>query len=130
MFTLLDEVETTASFEGSHIVAIFKKLEKYEKLKLALADIRDEVERLFSIEVDGVMYHYLGADCKFLAIVTGIDCASSEYARIWCKCKSSERCDTTVKWSASDPSSGARTVEENIELSQLPRSRKKYNVSH
>ncbi len=92
-FTLLDEVETTASFEGSHILAIFKEPEKYEKLEIALADIRDDVEQLSSIEVDGVTYditYYLGADWKFLAIVTGIDSASSEYACIWCKCKSSE----------------------------------------
>lgn len=76
-----------------------------------------------------IKYH-LGGDWKFLAMVTGIDAASSEYACIWCKCKTSERFDTEKEWSISDPTAGARTIEENLSLSQLPKSRKKYNVSN
>lgn len=43
-----------------------------------------------------------------------------------CKCKTSERFDTEKEWSISDPTAGARTIEENLSLSQLPKSRKKY----
>ncbi len=132
-FTLLDEVDTVCLYEGSHTLAIFKETEKYDQLAVALADIRDEVEFLSSIELDGVTYnvtYYLGADWKFLAIVTGIGSASCEHACIWCKCKASEQCDLDMEWSVCDPSSGARTITENVALFQLPRSRKQYNVSY
>ena len=36
------------------------------------------------------------------------------------------RFDTEKEWSISDPTAGARTVEENLSLSQLPKSHKKY----
>ncbi len=94
-------------------------------MELALADIRNEVEQLSSIEVDGVKYnitYYLGGDWKFLAIVTGIDSASCEYIHVSGASLSLVSDVTPVKWSVSDPTSGARTVAENIELSQLPRS--------
>ena len=76
-----------------------------------------------------IKYH-LGGDWKFLAMVTGIDAASSEHAHIWCKCKSTERFDTEKEWSISDPTARGRTIEETVLLSQLPKSRKKYNVSN
>ena len=44
-------------------------------LKLALADIIDEVEHLKESEVEGMTFsisYYLGGDWKFLAVVTGI----------------------------------------------------------
>lgn len=72
--------------------------------------------------------YYLGGGWKFLAIVTGIDSARAEFACIWCKCGKEERHDMSKCWSISDPSHGARTIEENIELSQARR--KSYNVSH
>ena len=59
-------------------------------MKNALADIIAEVERLNTIDIDGrrfyIEYH-LGGDRKFLAMATGINCATSTYACIWCKCK-------------------------------------------
>lgn len=96
----------------------------------ALEDISEEVGRLTTIEVDEVTYsiqYYLGGDWKFLAIVTGIDSAKSEFACIWCKCGKGERNDMSKCWSILDPAFGARTVEENIKLRQQ---RKKTYVSH
>ena len=61
---------------------------------------------------------YLGGDRKFLAMVTGIDCATSTYACIWCKCPAIERYDTAQKWSISNVEYGARTMEENTRISQ------------
>ena len=88
IFTLLDEDQATSA-AGNHILAVFKQPEFYVYLKLALADIINEVEHLKEIEVEGVTFScsYLGGDWKFLAVVTGIDSASSDHACIWCKCK-------------------------------------------
>ena len=131
-FTLLDENQATYA-AGNHILAIFKQPESYECLKLALADIIHEVEHLKEIQVEGITFkitYYLGGDWKFLAVVTGIDSASSNHACIWCKCKKDERCDIQREWSLSDKNKGARTTDENMELAQRPRSRKEYSVSH
>ena len=121
-FTLLDENQATSA-AGNHILAIFKQPESYECLKLALADIIHEVEHLKEIQVEGITFkitYYLGGDWKFLAVVTGIDSASSDHACIWCKCK---RCDIQWEWSLSDKNKGARTTDENMELAQRPRLR-------
>ena len=132
-FTLLEESEKTGSFEGNHVLAIFKTPEKYNFVKNALEDIIRDVERLKEIRIGQDTFsieYYLGGDWKFLAAVTGIDAASSTYACIWCKCKRDERWDTSKEWSISDVTKGARSTEENLEISALPNSRKKFNVSN
>ena len=119
-FTLLDEGSLAYSAEGNHALAIIKEQENYASLQNALEDISEEVGRLTTIEVDEVTYsiqYYLGGDWKFLAIVTGIDSAKSEFTCIWCKCGKGER-HMSKCWSILDPAFGARTVEENIKLSQ------------
>ena len=131
-FTLLDEGSGTSS-SGNHILAVFKAPESYESLKLALEDIRKEVEDLHSIEVDGVSYEiefFLGGDWKFLALVTGIDSACSTYSCIWCKCRADERHDPDKEWSIQHLTMGARTIDENVLLSKRPRSHKRFNVSN
>ena len=96
-------------------------------------DIIQEVDHLREINVVGETYKisfYLGGDWKFLAVVTGIDAASSDYACISCKCWKEDRSDITQWWSIKNVSSGARTTEENKELAGRPHVRKVYNVSH
>ena len=132
-FTVLEEGSLAYSCDGNHPLAIFSSNEDYDGLYNALADIREDVETLKAIEVDGVTYqivYYLGGDWKFLACITGIDSASSNYSCIWCKCSAEERWNMDKQWSICSESSGARTIEENIRLSKLPKSKKKYNVSH
>jgi len=132
-FTLLEEGSAAHSHEGNHALAIFKTDEDYAGLNNALEDLVSEVERLKRIEVDGTFYsieYYLGGDWKFLATVTGIDSASCMYACIWCKCSANDRWDMDKQWSISDPSHGARTIEENMQLASRPRSKKQYNVTH
>ena len=110
------------SSEGNHTLALLKEPEKR-----GLEDLRNEVERLTEIVVDGETYqidYYLGGDWKFLACITGIDSAHSQFACICCKCSMTDRADVEKKWSISDPSLGARTIEENIALSKLPKSKK------
>ena len=131
-FTILDE-DQTGSAAGNHILAVFKQPESYDCLKLALEDIIEEVNNLQEIQVEDITFkitYYLGGDWKFLAVVTGIDSASSEHACIWCKCKKDDRGDIQRVWSLSDKEHGTRTIDENTELAQRPRSRKAYNVSH
>ena len=99
--------------------------ESYDPLKLALEEIIKEVEHLDAIDVNGVSYtieYFMGDDWKFLAMVTGIDSATSTYPYIWCKCDKDQQHHITAKWSISG------TTDENIVLSKLYRSRK-YNVS-
>lgn len=131
-FTLLEEGRLAYSSEGNHALVIFKEPEKYESLKDAPEDICDEVKRLEEITVDGHTYKinfYLGGDWKFLALITGIDSASSKYPCMWCKCSTDERRDVDKHWSITDPTLGARTIEENVKVSQLPKSKRKHNVS-
>ena len=131
-FTVLEE-DQPGSAAGNHILAVFKQPESYDSCKLALADLIVEVQELKEIEVDGTTFqimYYMGGDWKFLAMVTGIDAASSTYACIWCHCKKDERGDIKREWSLSDKDKGARTIDENLELAKRPRSRKAYNVSN
>lgn len=131
-FTLLEEGWLAYSSEGNHTLAILKEPEKYQSQKDALEDICDEVKRLEEITVDGHTYKinfYLGGEWKFLALITGIDSASSQYPCMWCKCSTDERRDVDKHWSITDPTLGARTIEENVKVSQLPKSKRKHNVS-
>ena len=84
-FTLLEEGALAYSAEGNHPLAIIKESEKYDEMCSALEDIRKEVERITTIDVDDSTYrivYYLGGDWKFLAMCTGIDSATSDYACI------------------------------------------------
>ena len=72
-FTLLDEGIKACTYEGNHVLAIFKEPEDYESLKNALADIIKDVENLSSIDINGISYsieYYIGGDWKFLALIT------------------------------------------------------------
>ena len=82
-------------------------------------DLRQEVKTWKEIEVGGVKYKIVN---KFLACVTGIDSASSTYSCIWCKCSAEEHWYMGKHWSISSTSQGARTIEENVRLSKLPKS--------
>ncbi len=86
-FTLLNEGTLTQSSSGNHTLAILRVPEKYyDSLVEALHDISIEAENLRSIIINGVSYdieYFLGGDMKFLAMVCGIDAATSEYACTW-----------------------------------------------
>lgn len=91
-FTIL-EGDRAYGAAGNHCIAIFREPETYESMKICLRDIINEIENLKEIVVNGKTYtveYYLGRDWKFLAMITGIDSASSTYSCIWCKCPSVE----------------------------------------
>ena len=41
LHSVLEESETTGSYEGNYVLAVFKTPEKYAFLKMALEDIKD-----------------------------------------------------------------------------------------
>ena len=132
-FTILDESNKSGSFEGNHVLAVFKTPENYSSLKKALEDIIKDVERLERINIGDKSFdieYFLGGDWKFLASITGVDAASCTYACIWCKCSRAERFDPDKEWSLTDTTKGARSVLENREHAAQPRSRQRYNVSN
>ena len=62
----------------------------------------------------------MGGDLKFLAMIYGIESATSTYSCIWCKCPKSKRWDMSQKWSLL-----------SSEKSHLPKSNKnKFNCVH
>ncbi len=129
-FTLL-EGALAYSAEGNHPLAIIKENEKYDTLCAALKDIRDDVEGLRTIGVEGHTYniiYYLGGDWKFLAICTAIDSATSTYVCIWYKCSKDDLPNVGSGWSIMDTAKGARKVEESTDLGQ--KCKKQFNVSH
>ena len=113
-------VQVKLSGDGTIIGGqLHKQPESYDCLKLALEDIIKEVEELKEVHLDGNTFkieYYLGGDWKFLAMVTSIDAASSDYACICGKCKKDDCGDIQQQWSLCDKYLGARTIEENIEL--------------
>ena len=136
-FTVLDEGAAAYSADGNHPLAIFKEPEDYESLRKSLSDLLIEISELKTIKVNGESFeleYFLGGGggggYEILAIVTGIDSTSSTYSCVWCKCPASDRFDATMQWSATDPQKGARTVQENNEISALPKTRRKFNISH
>ncbi len=103
-----------------HLLAMVRAPEKCEYLKRifdpildARCDIMTIGEHMFDLQ------YYLGADMKFINEVKGIGACNSTYSCAWCKCPSSERHDSTKKWSMVDPVKGARTISEIQRMSKL-----------
>ena len=133
-FTILEEGEKARSSAGNHCIGIFKVCEDYSALYEALQDIIIEASDLKYITINGNKYdikYFLGGDMKFLALVCGIESATSTHSCIWCKIPKDERHNMKMKWSISDTQYGARTIEEISSMSQLSKNNKKrYNCSH
>ena len=122
-FTILEE-NSTGSLDGIHPIALFCDSEKYELVKLALADLIDEMKDTEVITVDDETFrivYSLGGDYKFPSMVTGIDSANCKYACIWCKCPKESRWITDKTWDS-------RTTEVNELLSS--KSKKSFNVTN
>ena len=132
-FTILEEGQRACSVSGNHTVAILKVPESYETLSAGLEDICEEAKNLKSRDIDGVVYDielYIGGDWKFLAMICGLESATSTYACIWCKCPKSERWDMSREWSITDTKQGARTTDEITEKSKLAKtSKQRFNCA-
>ena len=133
-FTLLDEGQLAQSERGNHLLAVLKVPEHYDDIALGLSDLLEEMSNLKYIEVDGCRFeieYFLGGDWKFLVMCVRIDSAISEYACVWCKCPIAERCDVKKSWSITDPSKGARTIQEISQLAKMKKTKtvKNFNCS-
>ena len=101
--------------------------EKYEHLQIALADIIAEVRELKNLTVHQHSFeieYFLCSDLKLLAIICGIESATSKYSCVWCKCPSSERFDMSKEWSFLNEENGARMVDDIISCHRKPKSQK------
>ena len=123
-FTILEEGEKAHSAAGNHSIGIFKVCESdYNALYEALQDII-EASDLKYITINGNKHnikYFLGGDIKFLALVCGIQSATSTHSCIWCKIPKDERHKMELKWSISDTQYGARTIEEYLTCLSLVR---------
>lgn len=72
----------------------------------------------------------MSGDWNFLALILGLDAANSNHSWLWCKCPAKERHDLSKMWSLTDRKHGARSIEEIIAKSSLPKSAEWYNCSH
>ena len=125
-FTILEEDELVCSAKGNHSIGIFKVSENYDDLAAALKDFIEEAKDFEVVTVQGKVHnlqYYLGGDWKFLALVCGLESATSEYACIWCKCPKRQRWDMSLTWSF-DSERGGRTTDEIIDKSKLAKSSK------
>ena len=120
-FTLLDEGDKAMAAEGNHIIAIVKVPENYSSLSTALRDIRNEIASLNNISIGTHTFDiewFLGGDWTFLACCEGLGAAISTYPCIWCKCPLYDKYEGDKEWSLSDPTKGARTVQEIEDMSK------------
>ena len=91
------------------------------------------ISDLKNISINGNEYNikFLGGDMKFLAIVCGIEAATSKHSCIWCEVPKDERHNMNLKWSMNDTQYGARTIEEISSMAQLSKNNKnRYNCKH
>ena len=133
-FTIIDEGSRAQSVLGNYSIAILKVTEHYKKLQTGLADIISEAKDMEVLTIQDQVYtiqFYLGGDLKILVIVCGIESATADHACVWCKCSKSQRPDMQLQWSISDPSKGARTVQDIKEKCKLGKTNKnRYNCKH
>ena len=100
-FPVLERDLNPTSVHGSHPVAIIKTKETFESLSTSLQNIIDEASALDKISINGVTFEielFLGGDWKFLAMICGLDSATSRYSCIWCTCPKEEQWDMSKKY--------------------------------
>ena len=120
-YTVIDD-KNCMSERGNYLLAIVQCPETRNCLRRALKDLFDDFNSLDFIETDGKLIEvvkFVGGDLKFLNQVTGIGGFASTYSCLWCKCTKQDRSDVTKKWSMTDTTQGARTVEQITECAKM-----------
>ena len=110
------------SVRGNHCIAILRVFEDYDDLLQSLQVIISKAKDLETVTINDISYQiqlFLSGNWKFLAIICGLESATSQHACIWCECSKTERCDMDLEWSITDPTNGARTIEEITEKAKL-----------
>ena len=124
-FTILNEGSKAKTASGNYTFGIFDiDKEDYEELCLVLNDIKDQIEKLDNIEIDGEMFKietFMGGDLKILAIIYGINAANANIPCIWCKFDKTKLVNVDIdevnaeiekEWSIENLEKGARTIED------------------
>jgi len=127
-FTIVNVLgeEFPNSPRGNHVLALINTTEDYEHLEDAVSELAAEIQKTNAIKINDTTFeieYFLSGDWKFLAICLGIKAANACYSCIWCKCPIMDRYDLSKKWSISDVSKNARTIEEIQSLSKLANKR-------
>lgn len=83
--------ENKATYEYQYTLALYNGKEDYEELKACLGHTFQEIDELKAegVSIDGEHFDvewYCCSDWKFLALVYGLNGASSKYFCIWCYC--------------------------------------------
>lgn len=126
-FTVLNEGKIAETASGNYTCGLFDiTKEDYDVMCTCLNEIKFQINDLNEIEVDNIKYKiekYIGGDLKMLALIYGINQASSNCPCIWCIWDKRsfdnddiEKVDEAVQkdWSIKDVEKGARTIEEAL----------------
>ena len=127
-FTILNEGPRSLTASGNYTLGIFElENENYDNLVICFKELVDELRNLKEIKIGpntlGLVFYYSG-DWKMLAHSLGIQSANSKYPCVWCKCCKDDFSDRSLEWSITDPTKGARSLEELIKTVQLPNNSK------
>ena len=82
-FTVLNEGKLAETSKGNFGIPA----EDYGSISACLEQIKLQIDNLSEIEIEGINYKiekYIGGDLKILAIIYGINRASSNCPCIWC----------------------------------------------
>ena len=77
------------------------KGENYDQVKGCLKETLELLKDIESITIDDKIYHikkYFAGDLKFLALVYGINSATSDYPCLWCTCNMRNVFDINASW--------------------------------
>ena len=87
-FTVLNEEKIAETSKGNYTCGIFGIPEEDNgSISACLEQIKLQIDNLSEIEIEGINYKiekYIGGDLKILAIIYGINRASSNCPCIWC----------------------------------------------
>ena len=126
-FTVLNEGKIAETANGNYTCGLFDiSNEDYETMSVCLDQIKNEINNLRELEMNGLKYKietYIGGDLKMLAITYGINHANSNCPCIWCIWDKRKLINTDInkvvdeikrEWSILDQTKGARTVEDSL----------------
>ena len=126
-FTVLNEGKTAETAKGNYTCRLFDiTKEDYQTMCTCLEQIKDQINELTELDIDGIKYQiekYIGGDLKILAIIYGINQATSNCPCIWCvwdKRKLNNKDIGKVvdeikkEWSIFDKNEGARSLESSF----------------
>ena len=125
-FTFLNEGKKAETAYGNYTLGLFEiSNEDYDTIVTCLQEVKNQIDELNDIIIDNFHYKiekYIGGDLKMLAIMYGINAATSNCPCIWCTWDKRKLNDVDIEnvdkeirmeYSIFDKNKGARTIEES-----------------